>query len=311
MRVWEHQDTGRSLRAYTLVLGWLLLAGCLVVESPEKVRQTKLSGPDQSAIVLASSKADTDYMKTCRANDVPVPPDWKPSSSEWERHGNLSTILLTPNHMDKVQADDSTFASVWSYASPTVRGACLALGRNGGVFQVICQSATTGHACFWGNDPSSPNTSWNPETAEVKMSSLRDPERGFAPGTVPCTECHRGSNAFLVAPDDPTWATVLRPAQARSTFTTRVEHSSPPKQPAPDGVTIAHPRFIPIGGKTVPLNNPLPTIPGCSGDCHESHYEILGKGHTTEGYVRIPRPMGPNCARNSPPEDPARKCYTK
>jgi hypothetical protein len=248
-------------------------------------------------------------MKTCRAKGVPIPPAWKPSSSAWESHGNLTTILLTPNHLEKVQADQSTFARVWSYASPQFRGACIALGRNGGSFQIICQSATTGHACFWGNDPSLSNTSWNPETPEVTMASLRDPEQGFVPGTVPCTECHRGNNAFLVAPDDPTWATVLRPAQARSTFTTRVEQSSPPEQVAPGGTTATYPRFIPIGGKAVALNNPLPTIPGCSGACHEAHYEILEKGHTAEGYVRIPRPMGPNCARNSPSDDPARTCY--
>lgn len=298
---------GRSLSV--LALAYVLLAGCLFIESPKEGERVKPFGPGRSADVLATNENDTAYMKICRAKDVPMPPDWKPSASDWERHGNLGTILLTPNHMDKVQADNTTFASVWSYASPTVRGACLALGRNGGTFQVICQSATTGHACFWGNDPSSASSSWNLSTTEVAMSSLRDPEQGFAPGTVACTECHRGSNAFLVAPDDPTWATVLRPAQARPTFTTRVEQSSPPKQATPGGIPIPNPRFIPIGGKTVALNNPLPTIPGCSGACHESHYEILDKGHTIEGYVRIPRPMGPNCARNSPDNDPTRNCY--
>ena len=309
MGIWSLTHPGRSLRVFILTWACVLLAGCLFIESPKDGEQTKSSGPARSATVLAASEGDTAYMKTCRAKHVPIPPDWKLSGSEWERHGNLSTILLTPNHMDMVQADSTTFASVWSYASPTVRGACLALGRNGGTFQVICQSATTGHACFWGNDPSSAGSGWTPETVDVAMSSLHDPEQGFAPGTVACTECHRGTNAFLVAPDDPTWATVLRPAQARPTFTTRVEQSSPPEPSSPGGMTIAHPRFIPIGGKTVALTNPLPTIPGCSGGCHESHYEILDKGHTAEGYVRIPRPMGPNCARNSPDNDPARNCY--
>jgi hypothetical protein len=309
MGVWKLTQPERSLSVYALALAGVLLAGCLFIESPKEGEQAKSSGPARSATVLATGENDTLYMKTCRAKHVPIPPDWKPSGSEWERHGNLSTILLTPNHLDKVQADSTTFASVWSYASPTVRGACLALGRNGGAFQVICQSAATGHACFWGNDPSQAGSGWTPETAEVAMASLHDPEQGFAPGTVPCTECHRGTNAFLVAPDDPTWATVLRPAQARPTFTTRVEQSSPPEQSAPGGITIPNPRFIPIGGKTVAFNNPLPTIPGCSGACHEAHYEILDKGHTVEGYVRIPRPMGPNCARNSPDNDPTRNCY--
>ncbi|OQW66553.1 MAG: hypothetical protein BVN28_00275 [Nitrospira sp. ST-bin4] len=306
MSVWKLTQPSRSLSVLGLALGCALIPGCLFIESPQEGER---AGPARSATVLASSESDTAYMKICRANNVPIPPDWKPSASEWERHGNLGTILLTPNHMDKVQADDTTFASVWSYASPTVRGACLALGRNGGTFQVICQSATTGHACFWGNDPGQTSSRWTPATTEVTMASLSDPEQGFAPGTVACTECHRGTNAFLVAPDDPTWATVLRAAQARPTFTTRVEQSSPPEQAGPGGIPITNPRFIPIGGKTVALKNPLPTIPGCSGACHEAHYEILDKGHTTEGYVRIPRPMGPNCARNSPENDPTRNCY--
>lgn len=301
--------TMRAISSCVVALCTIFLAGCLFLDSPEKGKQAQSSVSGQSANGMATGSGDTDYMKTCRTSGVPVPPDWKLSTSEWESHGHLKTILLTPNTMDKVEPDSTTFASVWSYASPTVRGACIALGRNGGSFQIICQSAATGHACFWGNDASSAGSSWNQETAEVKMSSLRDPEQGFAPGTVPCTECHRGSNAFLMAPDDPTWAKVLRPAQARSTFTTRVEQSSQPGQATPGGIPITHPRFVPVGGKSVALKNPLPTIPGCSGDCHESHYEILDKDHTVEGYVRIPRPMGPNCARNSPPEDPAKMCY--
>lgn len=250
-------------------------------------------------------------MESCRAKGVPVPPDWNASSSEWESHGNLKTILLTPNTLEKVTVDETTFASVWSYASPTMRGACIALGRSGGSFQIICQSATTGHACFWGNDPRSPSTSWSPETAEVSIASLRDPVQGFSLGTVACTECHRGNNAFLYAPDDSTWAAVLRPEHARPTFTTRVEQSSHHGTLTFGETTIPYPRFIPIGGKSMALNNPLPTTPGCSGSCHESHFEILEKNHTVEGYVRIPRPMGPNCAQNSPPDDPTRNCYQR
>lgn len=92
--------------------------------------------------------SEGNYMESCRSKGVPIPPDWKQSSSEWESHGNLKTILLTPNNLDQTPVDHISFASVWSYASSDVRGACIALGRNGGSFQIICQSATTGHACF-------------------------------------------------------------------------------------------------------------------------------------------------------------------
>jgi len=280
-----------------------------MMEWPRDNQQPAATAVDHTVHETIMVDGDTAYMRTCRAQGVPIPPDWTPSSKDWEQHGHLGTILLTPNHMEKVQPDQTTFAGVWSFASPALRGACIAIGRSGGSFQVICQGAASGQACFWGNDPGLPHTTWTPETPAVTMSSLRDPEQGFAPGTVACTECHRGNNAFLVAPDDPTWATVLRPAQPRPRFTTLVEPSAQPAPSAPDGTTITAPRFTPVGGTSMVLSNPLPTIPGCSGACHEAHYEILEKGYTPEGYVRIPRPMGPNCASTSPADHPTKDCY--
>ena len=297
----------RLLRQSVVVLACILLAGCSLIEPPKEGTEARSSAPAQVEIVNVISEGN--YIEICRAKGVPIPPDWKPSSSAWERHGNLNTILLTPNALDQAPVDDTSFASIWSYASPDVRGACIALGRNSGSFQVICQSATTGHACFWGNDPVSPHTRWTPETTEVQMASLRDPVQGFAPDTVPCTECHRGNNAFLVAPDDPTWAKVLRPEHARPTFTTRVEQSSQRGQLTFGSTTFTYPRFIPIGGTSVALSNPLPTSTGCSGSCHELHVAMLKKDHTLEGYVRAPRPMGPHCAANSPLDDPTSNCY--
>ena len=288
------------------LLASVLLISCSLIDSP---KPSKTPAPIEPARVTVVS--DGNYLATCREKGVPVPPDWTASSSEWERHGNLHTILLTPNNLEQTPVDDTSFAGVWSYASPNVRGACIALGRSSGTFQIVCQSATTGHACFWSNDPSSPTTRWIPETVEVSIASLRDPVQGFAPDTVPCTECHRGNNAFLYAPDDPTWATVLRPEQVRQTFTTRVEQSSHLGHLTFGKTTITYPRFIPIGGQSVALSNPLPTTPGCSGSCHELHVEILKKNHTAEGYVKAPRPMGPNCAANSPDDDPTRNCYKR
>lgn len=297
----------RSLRSSVFPLVGLLLISCSLIESPKEGILPHTSGPTEPARVAVVSEGN--YLASCREKDVPVPPDWAPLSSEWERHGNVHTILLTPNHVEQTPVDGTSFASVWSYASRDVRGACIALGRSSGTFQIICQSATTGHACFWSNDPSSPTTRWTPETAEVSIDSLRDPVQGFAPGTVPCTECHRGNNAFLYAPDDPTWATVLRPEQVRPTFTTRVEQSPHHGHLTFGKTTITYPRFIPISGQSVALSNPLPTTPGCSGSCHELHVAMLQKNHTVEGYVKVPRPMGPNCATNSPPDEPTKNCY--
>lgn len=102
--------------------------------------------------------ADGDYLKSCRAKGVPIPPDWKPSSSAWQNHGRLNIILLTPNTIEETTLDQTTFAQVWSYAPPHGKHACIPLGRNGGGFQVICQSATTGYACFGDNDPTMSGT---------------------------------------------------------------------------------------------------------------------------------------------------------
>ncbi len=293
------------------VVAWgcsFLLACSLIGSSKDETRsQSPSSVQTKDGNVISNGN----YVGSCREKGVPIPPDWKASSLEWERHGNLHTILLTPNNLDQTPVDHTSFASVWSYAPSQGRGACIALGRNGGSFQIICQSATTGYACFWGNDAGSSNTSWSPETTEVAIVSLRDPVQGFAAGAVPCTECHRGNNAFLYAPDDPTWATVLRPEHVRPTFTTLVEQSSHRGQLTFGTTTITYPRFIPIGGKSMALSNPPPTTPGCSGSCHELHAATLKKNHTAEGYVKAPRPMAPNCAANSPPDDPTRNCYQR
>lgn len=299
----------RLHRTSVLPLASLFLVSCSLIESPKNTAQSHTASQTETAHVAVASEGN--YLATCREKGVPIPPDWRPSASEWERHGNVHTILLTPNHVEQTPIDDTSFASVWSYASPDVRGACIALGRSSGSFQIICQSAATGHACFWSNDPSSPTTSWNQKTSDVSIASLRDPVQGFAQGTVACTECHRGNNAFLYAPDDPTWATVLRPPHVRSTFTTRVEQSSHHGHLTFGKTTLAYPRFIPIGGKSVAFSNPLPTGTGCSGSCHELHVEMLKKNYTIEGYVRAPRPMGPNCAADSPPDDPTKNCYQR
>jgi hypothetical protein len=309
MGSWGRKTLARFLNWSGIAFACVFLLGCSLKESSsERTFSQPPISIEQSSVPLIS---DGNYIETCRSNGVPIPPDWKPSSSKWESHGNLKTILLTPNNLEQTPIDETSFARVWSYAPPQGKGACIALGRDGGSFQIICQSAMTGHACFWANDQSNAQTGWTLETTNIPITSLRDPVQGFPPGTVACTECHRGNNAFLYAPDDPTWATVLRPEYPRPTFTTRVEQSSVQAHLTFGSTTITYPRFIPVGGKSMALNNPLPTTTGCSGSCHELHIEMLKKNHTLEGYVRAPRPMGPSCAANSPSDDPTRNCYQR
>jgi hypothetical protein len=231
---------------------------------------------------------DTDYMAFCRIRRVPIPPDWAESGSGWALQGNLrqGSNLLQPG-------ED---AFVWTYSDPVRRGACIALPRgtgtpNGSLAGIICQSATTGAACFWDNrkrddsDPMSQQPTLGWKGVWLKISELKDASNLTEQQSGRCTDCHRGNNAFLMSPDDPTWAKVLRGPLVTtpgSTFTTHVE-SSP-------NTSFGHPRYDAV---TYPSNrpdwkNPDPPASGCSGSCHESFQLPQG--------IPSPAPMPPSCA---------------
>jgi hypothetical protein len=199
------------------------------------------------------------YMNDCRAHNVPIPPDWAESGTAWRKQGTLSTNLLAPGG----------YAEVWTYSDPTVRGACVALPRDSGAVGtlagIICQSATTGHACFWDNQlRSAPANVLGWSGKRLVISELVDGAT-MADGKR-CTGCHRGNNVYLLSPDDPTWAKTLRGPMvggSTGTFTTRVEASS--------DNTGGHPRYIPV--TTVPprsgWDNPFSAAANCAGACHE------------------------------------------
>src|SRR5690348_10473356 len=89
----------KLIRSSVAVLVCLLLAGCSLIGSLKEDTQFPPSDPSQTE--NANVISEDNYMESCRAKGVPIPPDWKASSSEWERHGNLHTILLTPNNLDQ------------------------------------------------------------------------------------------------------------------------------------------------------------------------------------------------------------------
>ena len=216
---------------------------------------------------------DTNYMADCRTHNVPIPPDWAESGTAWRLQGTLTQNILQPNG----------FAAVWTYSDPGRRGACIALPRGSGapgsVAGIICQSATTGHACFWDNKLRS-----NPGSA-IGWSGKRLVINDLVDGSnlvENCTGCHRGNNVYLISPDDATWRKVLRgPLNGGSTgtFTTRVESSSDNRG--------GHPRYIPI--TTLPdrpgWENGLPSNV-CSSACHE------------QPVVNAPQPMPPVCGNS-------------
>lgn len=241
---------------------------------------------------------DTDYMAFCRRGRVPMPPDWSVSTTAWELQGNLGTgtNLLQPG----------VDAFVWTFSDPVRKGACIALprgggGKRGGLAGIICQSATTGKACFWdsrmrdNNDPMKqmPLLDWSTQT--LKVSELKDASNLTEPGSGVCTDCHRGENVFLVAPDDPTWTKVLRGplvTSAGSTFTTRVRASS--------DMGGGHPRYVPV---TYPTSRPnwVNTFQagGCGGSCHEAAQDFQARG------IPDTPPMPAACATDGDPQN----CY--
>lgn len=245
---------------------------------------------------------DTPYMQVCRMNSVPIPPDWAETGTAWVRQGEL----LPESVLISFESEPTRVAIVWTYSDPRVRGACIALPRGdiypGGSFGIICQSATTGYACFWQT-----SDGWMGKSLEI--SKLRD---RFNTGIENCTDCHRGNNVFLFAPDDPTWQKVMRGivvnvGASRPTvipigrnFTTRVEASSDNRTVTlPGGQSITYPRYIPVSGLPG-WENPLPTSSDpCADACHENYRpQLILKG------VSLPRFMPPRCAMNSPATNP-------
>jgi len=192
----------------------------------------EITGPlrDTEYLVdIINDARDTDYMKLCRLFDVPIPPDWNESTTEsvdnWK---NAGTRWVDIGEIDAeniiLRGPPGEKARIYTYSDPVKRGACVALMRGGGAASqagFICQSATTGAACFWDNllrNGSAIPLGWKDKT--LVINTLQD---GTNLASV-CTNCHQGNNVFLIAPDDPAWGKVLR-SSAPENFTTRVEQS--------------------------------------------------------------------------------------
>lgn len=130
---------------------------------------------------------DTSYMEYCRSRGVPVPPDWAESGTAWVRQGTLTQNLLQPG----------AFAAVWTYTDPARRGACIALPRGdggpGSPSGIICQSATTGAACFWDNirRGTEPEQFIGWRGQRLVISELKDGSNLNSA----CTGCHRGESS--------------------------------------------------------------------------------------------------------------------
>jgi hypothetical protein len=222
---------------------------------------------------------DRQYIQRCRDASVPIPPDWAETGTAWQNQGALSHNIL------RGRTAPGEYAGVYTYTDPSVRGACVALPRGSGapgtLAGIICQSATTGAACFWDNTLREATAPMGWRGVTLPIARLKDGTNLMADN---CTSCHRGNNVFLISPDDTTWGTVLRslPTIGTRTFTTRVEGSS--------DTAHGYPRYVPITtmfGRETWQNFHNPATGYCAG-CHEQPADsVLG--------LNIPS-MPPACA---------------
>lgn len=271
---------------------------------------------DASDTTTFNVDVDTPYMAKCRARGVPIPPDWAGSGTAWVLQGNLDGP--DPHAVNLLQGHEpNRDAFVWTYSDPSVRGACIALPRGSGAVRslasIMCQSATTGHACFWENmratDPS-PRTpgslGWRNQT--LMISQLADGTNLGETGN--CPTCHRGNNVFIIAPDHPTWKKVLTGrgfvggthVNQGGTFTTQVESSS--------DMRGGHPRYIPITTLPTPRagwENTFEAEGGCAGSCHENPADNVVGMMTAERGRRKRMDMAPECA--GPAGASVENCY--
>ncbi|EHR72829.1 hypothetical protein BurJ1DRAFT_4029 [Burkholderiales bacterium JOSHI_001] len=211
------------------------------------------------------------YAKRCDTNGVPVPPDFATSGTAWVNRGPLHHNILDGS---------SGTADVYSWSDPGKRGACIALPRNSGSLAgIICQSATTGAACFWDNIDAATNTRLDWRTQTLRIAELKNGSN-LAEN---CTNCHRGNNVFQLAPDDSTWAKLLRPMPGTvgPTLTLRVESSSDNRG--------GRPRYFPVTGLfgRAGWENVYNSSTTCS-SCHERPAAAVES-------MNLP-PMPPACA---------------
>lgn len=133
----------------------------------------------------------TQYMNSCRAAGVPIPPPW--GSTDWEYQGDLQNEFI----------DGRDIARVWAWRSDAPEGTCIALPRENSAngyafaFGIICQGAQTENACFWDRSRTTPSQL----TGHLPIDHFVGADELTFGGV--CTNCHVGENAFVIHPDTP------------------------------------------------------------------------------------------------------------
>lgn len=233
---------------YRLVRSWSPVSKA----SPQALEWLQQRKIDFEDLILEGGRPD--YLAECRANRVPIPPDW-PSPQWGESLGTLPRAFVASGYT----------AELYAYQDPAVPGVCLALPRKAGssiqALGIICQGDERGKACFWDNIDSATGARLQGEDLRLSIANLQNGS-SLAEN---CTNCHRGDNAFLVHPEDPPF----REALTRFDLAPRA-------------------RYSPIGqshwSNPGPLYFPTPQLP--SRTCAECH-EIPEPHSSGDPYCRV------------------------
>lgn len=175
---------------------------CLFAVGCSESSKVEVSRDDSATLEqhLVTINAGQRYIDECIAAGVPVPSTVLDSS--WVNHGEVVDPFIIAN----------LTAELWSWTSANPLGQCLALPRwnssdEAEVFGVICQGAATSKACFWDNDNATPIFEPRAAAGNVGYPLTRflggaDLGQAVEQGTGDiCTDCHIGSNAFIVHPE--------------------------------------------------------------------------------------------------------------
>lgn len=213
------------VRIGSRLIGGVLLMGLALAAYMTAGVQTPQGALEEQVTVVADD-TDTpapgdDYIASCRANDVPIPPDWP--DERWVARGELPFVFA--------KFPDAKTNEVYTFEDPSGKGVCYALVRknHNSYFEavgIICQSRKTGKACFWDNVIPGPRVDERIRGQEIKLDMRRIGNGSNLRQN--CTECHRGAKVFLIHPDTPLSAIKATKPKERYNPIGQVDWINPP-----------------------------------------------------------------------------------
>ena len=176
------------------------------------------AGDWSSVQALITSESGGAYVEQCIIEGVPVPDvvqlnkfasvftaakGVRAPKDQWVNWGYVEKAN-PQNNSDLEMIIPGGKAQLWSYEMDSPRGVCLALprwtqGTTAGLVGVICLGMDTSKVCYFDKDDIATGTSHS-------MQSFRGGQTLYAGGTNPggiCSDCHAGSNPFIVHPEYP------------------------------------------------------------------------------------------------------------